>query len=137
MQLNYSTNVQLLIPRFMKSLCVITIKLNTLTDVPHQIPWVGHLFTYVKTRERGRVKDFEQRSHNGFAVYKLSKFKMACNKKNTHVDHSLYYPLVNILMWLVITQLNIIQSLTEIYNSRYPLHIHKIWTAINKTSAWA
>ena len=24
--------------------------------------WVGHLFTYVKTCERGRVKDFEQRS---------------------------------------------------------------------------
>ena len=37
LQLNYSTNVNLLIPRFMKGLCVITIKLNTLTDVPYQM----------------------------------------------------------------------------------------------------
>ena len=46
----------------MKSLCVKTIKLNTLTDVPYQMTWVGHLFTYVKTCERGHVNDFEQRS---------------------------------------------------------------------------
>ena len=27
-----------------------------------KLRWMGHLFTYVKTCERGRVKDFEQRS---------------------------------------------------------------------------
>ena len=46
----------------MKSLCVVTIcnyKLNTLTDVPYQMT-VGGAFVYVC--ERGRVKDFEQRS---------------------------------------------------------------------------
>jgi len=36
----------LLIPRFMKSLCVITIKLNTLTDVPYQMTVCG-AFVYV------------------------------------------------------------------------------------------
>mgnify|MGYP000190427210 CR=1 FL=1 len=59
LQLNYSTNVHLLIPRYMKSLCVITIKLNTLTDVPYQMT-VGWAFVYVC--ERDRVIDFEQRS---------------------------------------------------------------------------
>jgi len=93
LQLNKSTIVNLLILRFMKSLCFIIIKLNTLTDVPYQWRWVGHLFTYVKTCERSRVKDFEQRSrvynavcynigfprgprrprYNGVAVYKLIK----------------------------------------------------------------
>ena len=58
LQLNYSTNVNLLIPRFMKSLCVISIKLNTLTDVPYQMTVGGALFTYFKTCERGRVKDY-------------------------------------------------------------------------------
>ena len=47
----------ILVPRFMKSLCVITIQLNTLTDVYTKWCWVGHLFTYVKTCERGPVKD--------------------------------------------------------------------------------
>ena len=37
LQLNYFTNIHLLIPRFMKSLCVITIKLNTQTNVPYQM----------------------------------------------------------------------------------------------------
>ena len=60
LQLNYSTNIHLLIPRFMKGLCVITIKLNTLTDVPYQLTVGGDLFTYVKTCERGSVKDLEQ-----------------------------------------------------------------------------
>ena len=58
LQLNYSTNIHLLIPRFMKSLCVVTIckyKLNTLTDVTYQMT-VGGAFVYVC--ERGRVKDF-------------------------------------------------------------------------------
>jgi len=41
-------------------MCVITIKLNTLTDVPYQMT-VG--WAFVKTCERGRVKDFEQWSH--------------------------------------------------------------------------
>ena len=41
----------------MKSLCVITIKLNTLTDVPYQMT-VGGAFVYVC--ERGHVKDFER-----------------------------------------------------------------------------
>ena len=55
----------------MKSLFVITMKLNTLTDVPYQIT-VGEAFVYVyeKTCERGRVKDFEQRSR----VYNLFLF---------------------------------------------------------------
>ena len=59
LQLNYSTNVHLLIPRYMKSLCVITIKLNTLTDVPNQMT-VGWAFVYVC--ERDRDIDFAQRS---------------------------------------------------------------------------
>ena len=45
-QPNYYTNIYLLIPRFMKSLCVITIKLNTLTGVPYQMT-VGEAFVYV------------------------------------------------------------------------------------------
>ena len=46
----------------MKSFCVVTIKLNTLTDVPYQMT-VGGAFVYVcETCERGRVKDFEQLS---------------------------------------------------------------------------
>ena len=56
----------------MKSLCVITIKLNTLTDVPYQIKWVGHLFMYVKYCERGRVKHFEQR----LCVYNVVRFNV-------------------------------------------------------------
>ena len=52
----------------MKSLCVITINLNALNDVPYQMLWVGHLFTYVKTCERDRVKDFEQRLRVNKAV---------------------------------------------------------------------
>ena len=55
LQLNYSTNIHLLIPWFMKSLCVITIQLNTLTDVPYKMT-VGGAFVYVC--ERDRVKDF-------------------------------------------------------------------------------
>ena len=39
----------------MKSLCLITIKLNTLTDVPYQMT-VGGAFVYVC--KRGRVKDY-------------------------------------------------------------------------------
>ena len=46
LQLDYSTNIHLLIPRFMKSLCVVTIKLNTLTDVPYQMT-VGGAFVYI------------------------------------------------------------------------------------------
>ena len=46
LQLNYSTNIHLLIPRFMKSSFVITIKLNTLTDVPYQMT-VCAAFGYV------------------------------------------------------------------------------------------
>ena len=46
----------------MKSLCVITIKLNTLTDVPYQIT-VGKAFVYVCERGRVKLKDVEQRSH--------------------------------------------------------------------------
>ena len=55
-QLYYSTNIHLLIPRFMKSMCVITIKLNTLTDVPYQMT-VGVAFVYVceRGRDNGRV----------------------------------------------------------------------------------
>ena len=57
----------------MKSLRVITIKLNTLTHVPYQMT-VGHLFTYVKTRERGRIKDLEQRSRVYNAVHYNASF---------------------------------------------------------------
>ena len=46
LQLNYFTNIHLLIPRFIKSLCVIPIKLNTLTDVPYQMT-VGGAFVDV------------------------------------------------------------------------------------------
>ena len=42
-QLNYSTNIHLLIRRFINILCVITIRLNTLTDVPYQLT-VGGVF---------------------------------------------------------------------------------------------
>ena len=55
LQLNYSTNIHLLIPWFMKSVCVITIKLNTLTDIPYEM-MVGGAFVYVC--ERDRVKGF-------------------------------------------------------------------------------
>ena len=60
LQLHQSTNVNLLIPRFMKSLCVITIELNTLlADVPYQMT-VGGAFVYVcevalKILNNGRV----------------------------------------------------------------------------------
>ena len=47
LQLNYSTNIHLLIPWFMKSSCVITIQLNTLTDVPYKM-MVGGVFVYVR-----------------------------------------------------------------------------------------
>ena len=46
LQLNYSTNIHQLILQFMKSLSVITMKLNTLTDVPYQLT-VGGAFVYV------------------------------------------------------------------------------------------
>ena len=70
MQLDYSSNIHLLIPRFMKSLWNIIIKLNTLTHT--KLWWVGHLFMYVKTCERGRVKlkDFEQWSR----VYNVTPY---------------------------------------------------------------
>ena len=72
MQLNYSTNIHLLIPRFMKSLCVVT-KLNTLTDVPYQMT-VGGAFVYVcenmwkRLEQRSRV--YNAICYNGVAVYK-------------------------------------------------------------------
>ena len=45
----------------MKKMCVITIQLNTLTDVPYQMT-VGGAFVYVcETCERDCVIDFEQR----------------------------------------------------------------------------
>jgi len=44
----FVTNIlHLLIPRFINSLCVITIKLNTLSDVPYQMT-VGGAFVYVR-----------------------------------------------------------------------------------------
>ena len=68
----------------MKSLCVITIQLNTLTDVPYQMT-VCEAFFYVCERER--VKDFvyitrsvitqvfshgpRRPRYNGVAVYQL------------------------------------------------------------------
>jgi len=54
-EINTANQRNLLIPLFMKSLCVIIIKLNTLTDVPYQMTVGGALFMYVKTCERGRV----------------------------------------------------------------------------------
>jgi len=60
----------------MKGLCIINIKLNTLTDVHTKLQWVGHLFTYVKSCERGRVKDFEQRSCVYYVVHYNSFFSM-------------------------------------------------------------
>jgi len=54
-QLNYLTNIH--IDTMIYKYFVITIKLNTLTDVPYQMT-VGGAFVYV----RGRVND-EQRSH--------------------------------------------------------------------------
>ena len=53
-QLNYSTNIHLLISRFMKSLCVVTIQLNTLTDVPYKMT-VGGAFVYVCERDKDFV----------------------------------------------------------------------------------
>ena len=51
-------NIHLLIPRFMKSLCVITIQLNTLTDIPYQMTVGGaFVYMYVNICERGRVKE--------------------------------------------------------------------------------
>ena len=58
----------------MKSLCLITIKLNTLTDVPYRMK-VGGAFVYVC--KRGRVKDYltlfsrgpQRPRYNEVAVY--------------------------------------------------------------------
>ena len=69
LQLNYITNIHLLIPWFMKSLCVITIKLNTLTDVPYNKTVGGHLFTYVNFSRGPR-----RPRYNGVAVYRYRKF---------------------------------------------------------------
>ena len=44
----------------MKYLCVITIKLNTLTDVPYQMTVSG---AFVHECERGQVIDFDLQSH--------------------------------------------------------------------------
>ena len=94
MQLNYSTNIYLLIPWFMKSLCVITIKLNTPTDVRYQWRWVGHLFTYVKTCERGRVNAVrsscgpQRLRYNGVTVY---QFVSERKKANMLVHQNLSY----------------------------------------------
>jgi len=45
-QLNYFTIIHLLIQRFINSLCVITIKRNTLTEAPYQMT-VGGAFVDV------------------------------------------------------------------------------------------
>ena len=56
----------------MKSLCVITIKLNTLTDVPYQMT-VGGAFVYVCERGHVTLKILNGRvyitRYNGVAVY--------------------------------------------------------------------
>ena len=55
-------------PQFINILCVITIKLNTLTDVPYQ-KTVGGAFVYVcenllkRSRRVNDVDQFEQRSN--------------------------------------------------------------------------
>ena len=54
LQLNYSTNVHLLLPPFMKCLCVKTVKLNTLTNVASQMT-VGGAFVYVCENTRKRL----------------------------------------------------------------------------------
>ena len=50
-----------------------------------KLRWVGHLFTYVKTCERGKVKDFEQRlsvynavRYNGFFPVDLFIMESQC-----------------------------------------------------------
>ena len=48
----------------MKSLCVVTIKLNTLTDVPYQMKVYRALFTYVKP-----VKEVASKILNNGRVY--------------------------------------------------------------------
>ena len=48
----------------MKSLCVVTIKLNTLTDVPYQMKVYRALFTYVKP-----VKEVASKILNNSRVY--------------------------------------------------------------------
>ena len=68
LKLNYFTNIHLLMPQFINILCVITIKLNTLTDVPYQ-KTVGGAFVYVcenllkRSRRVNDVDQFEQRSN--------------------------------------------------------------------------
>jgi len=73
----------------MKCLCIITIKQNTLTDIPYQMT-VGHLFTYVKTCERGRVKDFEQRSRVYNAVCYNAFFPLDPNDHGMMESHCIY-----------------------------------------------
>ena len=74
MQLNYSTNIHLLIPRFMKSLCVITIKLNTLTDVPYQMTGWG-----ICLRMWKHVKEVAITILNNGRVYKTwSAMELQC-----------------------------------------------------------
>ena len=46
LQLNYFTNIHLLIPRFINSLCVNQKTYSTLTDVPQQMT-MGGAFVYV------------------------------------------------------------------------------------------
>jgi len=48
LQLNYFTNIHLLIPRFINISCVIILKLNTLMSHT-KWRWVGHLFMHMKT----------------------------------------------------------------------------------------
>ena len=86
----------------MKSLCVITIHLNTLTDVPYEMT-VGGAFVYVC--ERDRVKDFvyitrsvitrffprgpRRPRYNGVAVYTCITIEIA----DSEGDYN--YPMYN------------------------------------------
>ena len=51
----------------MKSLCVITIQLNTLTDVPYQIT-LGGAFVYVCENLWKRLREPRRPVYNGVAV---------------------------------------------------------------------
>ena len=62
LQLNYSTNIHLLIPWFMENSCVITLKLNTLTDVLYEMTVGGGICLRMWKRPR-------RPRYNGVAVY--------------------------------------------------------------------
>ena len=61
------------------------------TDVPYQMMVGGAFVTYVKTCERGRIKDFEQQSHVYNAFFPVDRdnrviMESQCSDKKNKAD---------------------------------------------------